>query len=366
MIHIAIIGAGVIGAAIAYELSLVKGLRITLIDKQVSALGSTGAALGILMGILSRKTKGRGWKLRQTSLERYKTLIPELEILTKQNIPVNHQGILMLRFAEEPIGEWEKLITIRQSQGYDLEIWDQKTLNRKCPHIDNPRIIGAIYSPQDLQIDPQKLTRGLVKGASMNGVECKLGIEVKNIIYDTLKDSNLHQCYEIQTTEGNLKIDKLVIAAGLGSTPLTITSSQPLDIRPVLGQALHIKLDKLPGNQDFQPVITGNDVHIVPLGNGEYWIGATVEFPDEMGEIISHPELLEKVKQQAISFCPLLQDAKVIKTWFGKRPRPQGEPAPVIRKLPHYNNVLLATGHYRNGVLLAPATALAIREYWFG
>ncbi|XTZ10695.1 MAG: NAD(P)/FAD-dependent oxidoreductase [cyanobacterium endosymbiont of Rhopalodia yunnanensis] len=366
MTHIAIIGAGVIGAAIAYELSLVKGLRITLIDKQVSAAGSTGAALGVLMGILSSKTKGRGWKLRETSLERYKTLISELEILTKQNIPVNYQGILMLRFAENPIGEWEKLITIRQSQGYDLEIWDQETLNRKCPHIDNHRIIGAIYSPQDLQINPKKLTQALVKGAFINGVDCKFGVEVKNIIYDSLKDTNIRQCHQIQTTEGNLEIDKLVIAAGLGSTPLTLTSSQPLDIRPVLGQALQIKLDKPLGNKEFQPVITGNDVHIIPLGNGEYWIGATVEFPHEMEEIISNPEFLEKVKQQAISFCPTLQDAKIIKTWFGKRPRPQGEPAPVIRELPHYDNVLLATGHYRNGILLAPATALAIREYWFG
>ena len=366
MIHVAIIGAGIIGAAIAYELSLVEGLRITLIDKQVSASGSTGAALGVLMGIISRKTKGRSWELRQTSLERYETLIPELEILTKQSIPVNHQGILMLRFTEEPIEEWEKLITIRQSQGYDLRLWDKETLNRKCPHIDNHKIVGAVYSPQDLQIDPKKLTQALVKGASINGVNCKFGIEVKNIISNTLKDSSIRQCCAIETTEGNLEIDQLVIAAGLGSTPLTVKSSQPLDIRPVLGQALQIKLDKLPGNKDFQPVITGNDVHIVPLENREYWIGATVEFPNEIGEIISQPELLERIKQQAISFCPTLQDAKIIKTWFGKRPRPQGEPAPVIRKLPQYNNVLLATGHYRNGVLLAPATALAIRKYWFG
>lgn len=365
MIHIAIVGAGVIGAAIAYELSLIKGLKITLIDKQVPALGSTGAALGVSMAILSHKIKGRGWKLRQTSLQRYETLIPELELLTKGSIPVNHQGILMLRFAEEPIGEWEKLIKVRQSQGYDLEIWNQETLNRKCPQIENHRVIGAIYSPQDLQINPTVLTQALVKGASINGVDCKFGVEVENIIHDTLDDSNIRQCYNIRTTEGNLEIDGLVIAAGLGATPLTMTSSQPLDIRPVLGQALQIKLDKLLGNKDFQPVITGDDVNIVPLGYGEYWIGATVEFPNRMGEVVSQPEFLEKVKQQAISFCPALQNAQVIKTWFGKRPRPEGEPAPIIRKLPSYNNVLLAAGHYRNGVLLAPATALAIREYWF-
>ena len=124
-------------------------------------------------------------------------------------------------------------------------------------------------------------------------------------------------------------------------------------------------MDKLPENQNFQPVINGNDVNIVPLGNREYWIGATVEFPKRTEEIILESELLENMKQQALSFCPFLQNAKVIKTWYGERPRPEGEPAPIIRKLPGYDNVLVATGHYRNGILLAPATALAIREYWF-
>lgn len=364
MTHIAIVGAGIIGATIAYELSLIKGFKITLIDEKVPASGSTGAALGVLMGIISHKTQGRGWKLRQTSLQHYGTLIPELEDLTGQKIPVNRQGILMLRFIEEAIEGWEKLTTIRQSQGYQLEIWDREKLIKKCPQIDNNRIIGAIYSPQDLQINPTLLTQALVAGAAKNRVNFQFGVKVQNLVSTALNDSYDRRCHQIQTTEDNLEIDELVIAAGLGSTPLTATSSQPLDIRPVLGQALQVKLNNPLGNLEFQPVITGDDVHIVPLGNGEYWLGATVEFPNEMGEIISQPELLEKVQHQAISFCPALENAQVIKTWFGKRPRPQGEPAPIIRNLPGYNNILLATGHYRNGVLLAPATALAIREYF--
>ena len=144
MIRIAIIGAGVIGATIAYELSLIKGLKITLIDKEVSTMGSTRAALGVAMGILSTKMKGRGWKLRHTSLQRYKTLIPELETLTKQSIPINHQRILMLKFTEKQIRQWKELITIRKSQGYNLEIWDKETLHKKCPQIEKNTIIGAV------------------------------------------------------------------------------------------------------------------------------------------------------------------------------------------------------------------------------
>jgi glycine/D-amino acid oxidase-like deaminating enzyme len=119
-------------------------------------------------------------------------------------------------------------------------------------------------------------------------------------------------------------------------------------------------LDGPLGNPDFQPVITGDDVHIVPVGEGEYWVGATVEFPNELGDVVAEPTLLEKVRQEAIAFCPALAEATILRTWSGKRPRPEGRPAPVIGQLPGYSNVLLATGHYRNGVLLAPATAQAI------
>ncbi|MEA5510286.1 FAD-dependent oxidoreductase [Crocosphaera sp. UHCC 0190] len=359
MTRIAIIGAGIIGAAIAYELSLLDGLNITLIDDKFPASGSTGAALGVLMGIISHKTQGRGWKLRQTSLQRYETLIPELESLTGNPIPVNRQGILMLRFQDDSREGWESLVKLRESQGYLLEIWDKNSLLQRCPQIQNKRIIGAIYSPQDRQINPTILTQSLVTAAAKNGVNCQFGIKVQKIIPTALNNG---QYYQLQTTQETLTVDWLIIAAGLGSTPL-ITPLKPIvKIQPVLGQALQIKLNHPLGKADFQPVITGEDVHIVPSKNDEYWLGATVEFPDQMGEVVPELELLEQVKQQAIAFCPMLREGTVIKTWFGKRPRPDGEPAPIIKELPDYPQILLATGHYRNGVLLAPATALMIRE----
>lgn len=154
--------------------------------------------------------------------------------------------------------------------------------------------------------------------------------------------------------------DWLIISAGLGSTPITASLGQNIEIKPVLGQAVKLRLNKPCGYKDFQPVITGKDRHLVPLGNGEYWLGATVEFPAATGELIADRELLERVKRDAIDFCPMLADATILETWSGLRPRPQGKPAPIIEFLSGYNNVLLATGHYRNGVLLAPATAKAI------
>ena len=358
--QVVVIGCGIVGAAIAYELSLVDGLQITVLDQQLPAQGSTGAALGVLMGAISKKTKGRAWQLRQTSMQRYETLIPELETLTNCQIRFNRHGILMLCFAEEDLASWEPVVETRASQGWRLEIWNRAQLQLSCPQLRNENIVGAIYSPQDRQVDPVALTQALVAAAQKNGVTFKFGVTVEEI--KSTSDLLNRCCNSIKTTAGELEVDWLVVASGLGSTPLTAQLEQPVAIKPVLGQALQLQLKQPIGNPEFQPVITGDDVHIVPLGEGQYWVGATVEFPNEVGEVVAEAGLLEKVLQEAIAFCPPLADATILLTWSGKRPRPDGRPAPVIEKLPGYSNILLATGHYRNGVLLAPATAQAIRE----
>ncbi|MBF2068029.1 MAG: FAD-binding oxidoreductase [Calothrix sp. C42_A2020_038] len=372
--HIVIIGCGVVGAAIAYELSQVPGLKITVFDQKPPAQASTGAALGVLMGIISHKTKGKAWQIRETSIAIYEEWVPKLEVVSGRKIPFNRQGILMLLTADEnpPYqgeqggSQWENLIKIRQKQGWHLEIWDIAKLKQACPHLNSETCIGAVYSPQDRQLDPTTLTLALVDGALSNGVSFKFGVGVNG--FCSLATDMQAKCQYIETSEGKIAVDKVIIAAGLGSSALTTQLSQNIDIRPVLGQAIHFHVGQALGKPDFQPAITGNDVHIVPCGAGivpttDYWVGATVEFPNVDGcALPADVELLESVKQQAISFCPELKNATITRTWSGLRPRPEGRPAPIIEKLSGYSNILVATGHYRNGVLLAPATAVTIRE----
>jgi glycine oxidase len=359
MSHIAIIGCGVIGAAIAYELSRLPGFDVTVLDRQdVPAQDSTSAALGVLMGAISQKVKGRNWKLRQSSLQRYETLIPELETLTGLSIPFNRQGILMLCFEKE-MEKWQSLAKIRQTQGWQLEILTPDEVQTRYPHLNCTGLTGAIYSPQDRQLDPVALTQALVAGAHHNGVNFQFGVSVEH-----LEIENGNQCRQLHTSAGMLAVDAVVIAAGLGTTPLTTPLQPSLQIRPVLGQALHLRLGYPLGDGSWLPVVTGNDVHIVPVQSenklGDYWIGATVEFPEASNEIIPKTHLLDEVLQQAISFCPELANATIIKKWSGLRPRPEQQPAPIIKMLSGYQNILLATGHYRNGILLAPTTALEV------
>ena len=98
---------------------------------------------------------------------------------------------------------------------------------------------------------------------------------------------------------------------------------------------------------------------MVPLNQTEIWVGATVEFPDPVTRqpLVADTALLEKVRQQAIALYPDLAQAEGVETWSGLRPRPAERAAPIIEWLPNYHNVIIATAHYRNGVLLAPVTA---------
>lgn len=363
MSKIVIIGCGVVGAAIAYELSLIPGLDLTVIDQSIPASGSTGAALGVLMGIISHKQKGRAWRLRETSLQRYQTLIPELEAKTGLGIAVNRQGIFKLLFTSDRWEKWQQLQQLRSSQGWSLEIGDRSYVAQHCPQIVNQDLLGAVYSPQDQQIHPVQLTQALVAAARNNGVKFQFQTTVEDFTVSAPSregSQELLTCQQLNTTQGKITVEQLIITAGLGSTPLTEALQQTIPIRPVLGQAIKFSLERPLGNPDFQPVITGNDIHIVPLGKAQYWLGATVEFPTETGISIADAELLEQVIQGAIAFCPQLKSAQILSTWSGKRPRPEGIAAPIIGNLPGYQNVLLATAHYRNGVLLAPATALEI------
>ena len=277
----------------------------------------------------------------------------------------------MLCSEGEDLSKWEKLIATRRSQGWQLELWDVERVRDRCPHLYlNDKIIAAIYSPQDRQVDPTALTLALVDAAKLKGVNFEFGVEVQGIteLNSQVSGTQLPSSIAVNKSCGTgilpviENFDRLIVCAGLGSAAVTASLNELVDIRPVLGQALHLLTPNPLGNPDFSPVITCDDVHIVPLGNQEFWVGATVEFSENGGEIEANSDMLEQVMERAIALCPALAKAEILRKWSGLRPRPEGRPAPIIETLPGNDRVLIASGHYRNGVLLAPATARSIRE----
>lgn len=362
MTKIVIVGAGIVGSAIAFELSKDPQFEITLVDQNSPARGSSGAALGLLMGVISQKVKGRAWQLRETSLKKYKTLLPELETLTGLTIPHNSYGIVKLLFAEDNLEKWHKLAQTRAEQGYRLEVWDRSELQSFCPQVQGDEIIGAISSPDDLQINPIPLVEALVAGAKIQGVKCLFGQKVDNFTINPANKVGNKVCESLSVGGQPLFADLVILCAGLGTTPLTEKLNHGIKIKPVLGQAMVVHYDGWQSQEDFNPVITGDDIHIVPLKDNCFWLGATLEFPDDQGQVMENQQLLKNLHQRAIAFCPSLKSASIISEWSGKRPRPEGRPAPIIEKLESYENVIVATAHYRNGVLLAPATAMEVKQ----
>ena len=360
-----IVGCGIVGASVAYELSKKISADIQVLDCQPPAQSSTGAALGVLMAAISGKVKGRTWRLREAGIRRHHALLAEL---TEQgyNIP-NTQGIVSLCFDEDNLPRWKSLKEKREKQGWPLEIWQPTELAERCPQVsltspqpENPTetrsVKAAIYSPTDGQVNPVALTKALVEEAKLRGVHFDWNAEVTRL------EMNEQQCVAVQTQQNRLEVDWVILTAGLGSAALTQFANEPLALMPVLGQAAEVQLPEPLGLLDFQPVINGDDIQFVPLGEGRYWIGATVEFPSEDAALEAQKNGIEDLLKGATRFCSAIAQAKIIKTWSGLRPRPVGQPAPVIKPLGNTENITLATGHYRNGVLLAPATALAVCE----
>ena len=367
--RVAIVGCGIVGSAVAYEISQDPRYEITVYDRSLGPVqenqsvysGGTGAALGVLMGAICKKEKGKNLRRRLAGIDWYDRVIPDLESVLGVQIPYNRQGLLMMNYegdrTEQDLRRWEQLAEIRPSQNRRLEIWQPDQIQRACPQVNLDRVVAAVYSPNDRQVHPTRMTQALIAVAERRGVRFVWNVDVGS------------------ASSENLDCDVMVVSAGLGSTDLLrsiVPSENSIELRPVLGQAIRVRVPNLLGDPRFQPVLTGEDTHVVPveqtLGNREYWVGATVEFETDAKELVAKPEDFEAMWAKAIALVPELGEAERLQMWQGLRPRPVGRPAPVIEWATDSEgsgfkqNVLLATGHYRNGVLLAPATAIEVRE----
>jgi glycine oxidase len=345
---IAIIGCGAIGAMIAYELSKVADLQVTVLEAESQpAQSATGAALGILMAASGHKLRGKLVTLRLASLCLFDRLVAELAIATTQEIPY-HQGILSLFDNSEAEARCKSLIPHRAARGFPMHWLDRDELSVQYPQF---QACGGLYSSSDRAIHPSKFVQSLVFAAQKNGVTFHW-----NCLISSLED----------LPQDLSKSDWIVVTAGLGANALLAPMLQKSEelLEPIGGQAIAVHAPDL----NLQTVIhaeasAGIDINIVPLENDRYWIGATLEFDatytDHHLPTAANVSLL---LDHAIAFCPEFAKAKVMETWAGDRPHPKAHKSPILGFLPNHPNVLLAIGHYRNGVLMAPITAQITRD----
>jgi glycine/D-amino acid oxidase-like deaminating enzyme len=339
-----------VGVSVAWQL-LRHGHPVTLIDPQLDQVTpercGSAAALGVLMAQVFHRSSGRSWRLRQRSHHLWQQWLDAFEAAGH---PVaQRSGLLLLAATAEELERQRRLGEQRQRQGIALELWDRQRLAALQPAVP-ANALGALHSPGDGQLDPAAALRALW------AVSRGAGLRVQR---DTVE--RLERCGTDWMLHGQggsrHQAPWLVLCAGVHSGALLAPLGHERPMEPVLGQALELELAEPPG-WSWPGVVAWRGLNLVPRpdleGGRRCWLGATLE-PGNQASGAALANLRRWSSCNTGSELGWLEQARVVRHWQGLRCRPLGRPAPLLEQLEA--GLLLVSCHYRNGVLLAPASA---------
>ena len=329
---ILVIGGGIIGLAIAVELRQ-RGANVTVLSRDFQEAASQAAA-GMLAPSAEQIPPGPMLELCTRSRNMYADWTSKLENLTGLETGYNPCGIL------SPVFELPNNFTPLSPTSSWL---NQTEIHAFQPGL-NPDILGGWWHPEDGQVDNRKLVNVLLQAAKALDVNIQEGTAVQSIIQKSGKID------KILTKNREYQAQTYVLATGSWSSELI-----PLSVRPVKGQMLALRM---PTPQSLERVLFGPNTYLVPRKNGRLIIGATSE---EVGWIPHNTSQGIKVLlQRGMGLYFPIADWAIEDFWWGFRPGTTDE-LPILGASA-YDNLVLATGHYRNGILLAPITATFITD----
>jgi len=363
-----VVGAGIVGLAAAWQLAE-QGHAVCLIDPALAAgapapsqgpPAGSGAALGVLMAQLFQRSKGRAWQLRQRSYQLWQQWMAELE--RRGHALPRRQGVLLLAADARELAHQAAIAADRQRLGLPVHLLSVEELESIRPQLPG-QALGGLLSRADGQIDPGPLLEalrheGARAGATFIAEEAVAVARDNGLVGGPAAEPDRRGWgdgrWGVQLASGCwLGADWLVLACGLASERLLADLGHALPLEPVLGQALELELGGTPA-WNWPGVVVWRGINLVPRpdlpGGKRLWLGATLEPGMEPG-----PAALERLRQLEGDAPTWLKEAVVVRHWQGWRARPRDRPAPVHDQ--PEPGLLVASGHYRNGVLLAPATA---------
>ncbi|MEH1839135.1 MAG: FAD-dependent oxidoreductase [Nostoc sp.] len=358
-----IIGGGVIGLAIAIELKL-RGASVTVLCRDFQA-AATHAAAGMLAPDAEKIPNGAMRSLCWRSRALYPDWTRKLEELTSLNTGYRPCGILAPVFEESrgteekeevlscaPVSPrpalWVPAIDLCPSASEESSAYwlDKEAIHQYQPGL-GAEVVGGWWYPEDAQVDNKALAHLLRTAAESVGVKLKDGITVEGFLQQQ------GQVVGVQTNAGIIRAAHYVLASGAWSNELL-----PVPVRPRKGQMLSVRIPEFAPELPLKRVLFGQDIYIVPRSD-RLVIGATSE---DVGFIANNtPEGIQTLLQAAIRLYPQLKHYPIQEFWWGFRPATPDE-LPILGSS-HCQNLTLATGHYRNGILLAPVTAALIADF---
>jgi glycine oxidase len=346
-----VVGAGVIGLSCAWRAAQ-RGLEVTVVERRAAAAGASGVAAGMLapVGELSFGER-RLLELNLASAELFPGFAAELE--ASAGLPVGYRrcGALHVALDRDEAEELRRRHRLQESLGLEAE-WLAPGRCRELEPGLAPSIAGGVHAPHEAAIDPRALCAALLAALEREGTEVRNGFEVDAAL---IGDGRIEGVRSASGEE--LRAREVVLANGAwaGAADWLPEAARP-KVHPVKGQILTLRG---PADQPLcERIVASERVYLVPREDGRVIVGATVE---ERGfDTTVTAGGVHELLREAYRLLPEVAELELVETDAGLRP---GTPdnLPLIGP-GAIEGLILATGHYRNGVLLAPLTAERVAE----
>ena len=349
-IKITIIGGGICGLSIGWYLARAKNptYDVTIIERNQAGRAASWAAGGMLApDIETEAGEQKLSKLLFRARELWPQFGADLERAASANIHFQKNGSLYVARDADDVEKLKFLFSLEQDYGLSPEWLSGYEARKIEPHLSR-NIIAAIHHPHDAMVDNRAVVDALITAFQSSG-----GKLIEHRAIDRVVVEN-NRCQGVMMGNEVIKSDITILATGAWAAEMPGLPQFAIPpVRPVKGQMIAIKTH--PTLKPSQKLIWSPDVYLIPQPN-RLLIGATVE------EIGFNPDITFGAQMdllnEAFALLPSLYDMPIVESWAGHRPTSRDD-APILGAS-GVDGLLLATGHHRNGILLAPLTAMAI------
>jgi glycine oxidase len=340
-----VIGGGVIGTSIAWYLAGQRQ-RTVLIEKSLPGQEASAAAAGILAVASGRAKRGPLYQLKRASQDLYPALVREVEERTGIDIEYQTVGVLDLIRTDAEEEKYRQLYELRREQGYPATWLSADEVRRLEPAL-TPDIRGAVHFSSDHHLHNGKLAEAWAKAGEQRGVTIHTGSTVSEVRISK------GQVTAVRVGNDWISANTVVIAAGSWSRQVGEIFGLVIPVEPAKGQMLAIRSTR------FRHVLSWSEHYLVPRKNGEVIVGSTVEFVGHNKDVTLNT--VQSLIARSIELVPDLHTAPLSRFWAGLRPYSPTR-RPILCRAPGLENVIIATGHHRNGIVLAPMTGKLVSE----
>ena len=349
-----IIGGGIIGLSIAWRLIDI-GKKVVVVDKRNLGKEASWAAAGMLSGRLGLKPSEKQLlPIFEKSHYAWPKFAKELEKKSGKRIGYRKEGTLMIAC---DINEEQKLknnYNFLKNNKVNITWLSGDQIRDKEPYVSN-NVLSGFFSPDDNHVNNRYILDALITILKKNKNNCifKENTEVEKII------TNKNQVIGVKTKNETIKTKEIIVCSGAWTNKIKNIEIKEVPIRPVKGQIICLKT---PNNISLlKHILWSENVYLVPKNNSYLIIGATVE---EMGydKSLTAGGIYNLLKI-ARKVMPAIEDLSIVESCSGLRPTSRDD-APIIGPSKKIKGLIYATGHHRNGILLAPLTSSIIKNYY--